>query len=245
MTKASVSQTWEPSDTEVFTRYGDVFVPRRREQIEAVCDLLDGIPIPHVLDVCCGAGLLSEEYLRRADDTRVTIMDRSLEMLTIAEERLAPFAGRVSRLEADIEDAGWRTGTTYGGVMTSLAVHHLDAEGKRHFYRDVHAMLAPGGRFVMADLVEPTGATARKLAADHWARAVAVGSQERFGSDEASVAFDRAEWNYYLVEGPDPVDKPSSVIEHLDWLREAGFVEVDMAWMYAGHALFTATRKAD
>jgi tRNA (cmo5U34)-methyltransferase len=38
------------------------------------------------------------------------------------------------------------------------------------------------------------------------------------------------------------VDRPSSAAEHLDWLREAGFAEVDVAWMYAGHAIFTARR---
>ena len=29
-----------------------------------------------------------------------------------------------------------------------------------------------------------------------------------------------------------------------DWLRAAGFAEVDVAWMYAGHAIFTARRPA-
>jgi tRNA (cmo5U34)-methyltransferase len=37
---------------------------------------------------------------------------------------------------------------------------------------------------------------------------------------------------------------PSSAAEHLDWLRAAGFTEVDVAWMYAGHAIFTARRPA-
>ena len=35
---------------------------------------------------------------------------------------------------------------------------------------------------------------------------------------------------------------PASVAEHLDWLRAAGFLQVDLAWMYAGHAIFTGRR---
>ncbi len=36
--------TWALFDTAIFTRYGDVFVPRRAEQAEIVVDLLDSAP---------------------------------------------------------------------------------------------------------------------------------------------------------------------------------------------------------
>lgn len=244
MNESSVIDTWQLDDTEVFARYGNAFVPRRREQISTVCDLLSDIPVRHVLDLCCGEGRLSEEYLRRFGDAQVTLLDGSPEMLELANRRLAPFGDRHIQVRAEIESRAWREGVSYGGVMTSLAVHHLDGEGKQVLYCDIHAMLAPGGVFVMADLVEPTGPSARKLAGDHWEQAVRQASQEQFGGDMAAVAFARAEWNYYRLPGPDPVDKPSSVAEHLDWLRAAGFVEIDVVWMYAGHAIFTAKRKA-
>jgi tRNA (cmo5U34)-methyltransferase len=235
---------WGLSDTEVFARYGDALVPYRAEQTAAVGDLLAGLPDPHVLDLCCGEGRLSEEYLRRTPEGRVTLLDGSAEMLELAEARLARFEGRYASVRADIADRGWRTGVTYGGVMTSLAVHHLDESGKRLLYRDLHAMLAPGGVFVMADLVEPTGPTARRLAGDHWHEAVRRASQSLFGGDEALTAFETTGWNYYRLPGPDPYDRPSSVAQHLDWLRESGFTAVDVVWMHAGHAIFTATRAA-
>ena len=62
------------------------------------------------------------------------------------------------------------------------------------------------------------------------------------GSDEAAVAFARTEWNYYRLPGPDDFDRPSPVSAHLAWLSEAGFRDVDVVWMYAGHAIITATR---
>lgn len=242
MTEAPVPETWSLSDTEVFLRYGDACVPRRQEQIAAVCDMLSGIPVPYVLDLCCGEGRLSEEYLRRSAEARVVVLDGSEEMLSMAAERLAAFGGRHTQVRADIEDREWREGVTYGGVMTSLAVHHLDGAGKRVLYRDIHDMLEPGGVFVMADLVEPAGRAARKLAGDQWEQAVQHASRELFGGDEAAAVFRKTQWNYYRLPGPDPVDRPSSVAEHLGWLREAGLVEVDVVWMYAGHAIFTAKR---
>src|SRR5262249_8815614 len=151
----------------------DAVVPSRAEQIATVCDLLAGIPVPRVLDLCCGEARLSEEYLSRVPDGTVTVLDGSAEMLGLAAARLARFGGRVSQVRADIGDRGWRGPAGYGGVMTSLAVHHLDGAGKQELYRDLHGMLAPGGMFVMADLVEPTGPAAREIAASHWERSVA------------------------------------------------------------------------
>jgi tRNA (cmo5U34)-methyltransferase len=243
MTEAPDQEAWRPSDTELFARYGDAFVPRRREQMDTVCELLGGIPEPAVLDLCCGEGRLAEEYLSRSPGGRVTLLDGSEEMLEKAARRLASYGDRCTRLRADIEDRSWRREAAYGGVMTSLAVHHLDGPGKQALYRDVHAMLVPGGVFVMADLMEPAGPAGRAVAAGHWDRAVLRASREQFGGDEAVEACERAEWNYYRLPGPDPVDRPSSVVEHLDWLREAGFAEVDLVWMYAGHAVITAKRR--
>jgi tRNA (cmo5U34)-methyltransferase len=243
MTDSPLAPGWTDSDTDVFARFGDALVPRRDEQIATVCDLLGDLPLSYVLDLCCGEGRLAEEYLRRTPHGRVMLMDGSAEMLRRASDRLDALGGRHAQLQAEIADPGWRTGERYGGVMTSLAVHHLDGPAKQALYADLLAMLVPGGAFVMADLVEPTGPAARRLAGDQWDRAVHQASHHLYGSDEAVTEF-RQGWNYYRLPGPDPVDMPSSAAEHLDWLRAAGFTEVDVAWMYAGHAIFTARRPA-
>ena len=245
MPDATTTQTtWSISDTELFVRYGQACVPRRPEQISTVCDLLGELPVAHVLDLCCGEGLLSQEYLRRTPQGRVTLLDGSAEMLQAAESRLASFGDRFTQVQADIADRDWRVAGRYGGVMTSLAVHHLDAGGKQRLYRDLHDLLPPGGVFVMADLVEPTGPVARRVAADAWERSVAEESRRLFGGDEALTAFRQADWNYFRQPGPDSFDMPSSVAEHLTWLSAAGFAEVDLVWQYAGHAIFTARRPA-
>ena len=128
--------------------------------------------------------------------------------------------------------------------MSSLAIHHLDGQGKLELYRDIWRMLVPRGVFVMADLIEPASARAREIAGNHWHDAVAAASAELFGSNEALTEFEQSEWNYYRLTERDPIDKPSSVADHVDWLRAAGFTDVDLAWVFAGHAIFTATRAA-
>lgn len=48
--------------------------------------------------------------------------------------------------------------------------------------------------------------------------------------------FRRKHWNYFQY--PDIFDKPSSIFEQLNWLKDAGFIKVDVFWMKAGHAVF-------
>ena len=55
-------------------------------------------------------------------------------------------------------------------------------------------------------------------------------------------AFRRADWNHFRHAELDPMDRPSTVAEHLDWLRAAGFVEVDLHWMTAGQMILSAVR---
>lgn len=38
------------------------------------------------------------------------------------------------------------------------------------------------------------------------------------------------------------IDKPSPLFDQLRWLENAGFVDVDVHWMLAGHALFSARK---
>src|ERR671937_534457 len=56
---------------------------------------------------------------------------------------------RVGRLEDPLPDG------PFDLVVSSLAVHHLDAAGKADLFRRIAAVLAPGGSFVLADVVVP------------------------------------------------------------------------------------------
>ena len=50
-------------------------------------------------------------------------------------------------------------------------------------------------------------------------------------------------WNYYSDPEPDALDKPSTLLEQLKWLQEAGLVDMDVFWMNDGHAIFGAYKR--
>ena len=87
-------------------------------------------------------------------------------MLAIARETLPEAELRVQRLE-DPLPAG-----PIEPVFSALAVHHLDANGKRDLFGRVAAVLVPGGRFVLADVIVPASAFACIAIAANGASAV-------------------------------------------------------------------------
>ena len=74
-------------------------------------------------------------------------------MLDRARERLPQADLRVGRLEDPLPEG------TYDLVVSALAVHHLDGDGKAELFMRVAERLRPGGRFVLADLVIPDDAS--------------------------------------------------------------------------------------
>ena len=238
---------WQESDSRIFLQYGELFVPYREQQLATICTLLPvdlrARPVK-VLDLCCGGGALSEAILDRVPESVVYGLDGSETMLEHARRRLARFGGRFQASLVDLGDLSWR-GRFQGlhAVVSSVAIHHLDDDGKRRLFTDLHAMLGPGGVVIIADLIAPAGERATALAAGAWDETVRERSQET-GAEEAFAAFERLRWNMYRYPDEDDIDKPSRLLHQLKWLEEAGFENVDVYWMYAGHAIFGGEKPA-
>ncbi len=235
---------WTEADSGRFIDYGKYFVPDREAQIDTICGLIppaaDGATL---VELCCGAGLLSAALLARFPAARVLAFDGSPRMLAsvraMAGAGAAAAAARLETREFDLADTAWRHfDRPAHAVVSSLAIHHLDGPGKRRLYADMAAALAPGGALVIADLVAPASAAGVKLAADAWDAAVRQRALEIDGNLDAFAEFRALGWNYYADPEPDPIDQPSALFDQLHWLAEAGLEAVDVHWMRAGHAIF-------
>jgi tRNA (cmo5U34)-methyltransferase len=101
-----------------------------------------------LLELGTGTGETALRVLRRHPGASLTGVDVSADMLAVARERLDADL-RVARLE-DPLPAG-----PFDLVFSALCVHHLDGPGKADLFRRVAGVLAPGGRFVLGDVVVP------------------------------------------------------------------------------------------
>ena len=102
-----------------------------------------------ILELGIGTGETAQRVLPRHPDAQLVALDSSPEMLERARSALP---------EADLREAALQDPLPAGPfdvVVSALAVHHLDGAGKLDLFQRVADVLAPGGRFVLADVVVP------------------------------------------------------------------------------------------
>jgi L-threonylcarbamoyladenylate synthase len=102
-----------------------------------------------VLELGTGTGETATRLLERHPDAELVGIDESTGMLEVARSRLPAdrVSLRVARLQDRLPDG------PFDLVASALCVHHLLADEKRDLFDRIHAVLAPGGRFVLADVV--------------------------------------------------------------------------------------------
>jgi len=229
---------WSEDNSQTFVDYGRYFVPDREEQIDLMCDLIPARDaFFNVLELCCGEGLLAERLLERQPQCVVYGFDGSPRMLERARVRLARYGERFKPFEFDLMEDAWRhSDWPVHAVVSSLAIHHLDGPQKQMLFRDLHRLMADGGALVIADVIQAAHAFGAEAAAKAWDDAVRRRALELDGNTDAFEFFQRENWNMFRYL--DEVDKPSRLFDQLKWLEAAGFVDVDVHWMKAGHAIF-------
>ncbi|MDP6345421.1 MAG: methyltransferase domain-containing protein [Alphaproteobacteria bacterium] len=237
---------WRESDSDTFVDWGGYFVPHRDSQIRIICDLVapagngDGY-----VELCCGAGHLGEALLRAHPRARLLALDGSATMRRVSRQRLEQFGDRAEVAAFDLADGGWRRLPWAPlAVVSSLAIHHLDGDQKRRLFADMYGALKPGGSLIIADLVEPTTRPSRAVAAWTWDAAVRQQAMAHDGAGDPYRRFVELDWNLYASGEPDPADQPSPLLDQLNWLTEANFVDVDVHWMLGGHAVFSGRKAA-
>lgn len=172
-----------------------------------------------VADIGSGPGDFLAVFLDRLPEATGIWSDISEAMETMGRDRLGGYADRVTYRIADMTDF---TGlpSDLDVITTSRAVHHLDRDGLRAFYRDAGAHLAPGGWLVNLDHFGPSDAWNTRLR-EARTRLVPRTTEQR-----------PHHHNYPLT----------SVADHLDALAEAGFTDVETPWRGFVTGLFMARR---
>jgi tRNA (cmo5U34)-methyltransferase len=121
-----------------------------RLQSEAVA-ATGGVAAERILELGTGTGEAARRLLAAHPAARLEGLDASDAMLTAARRALDPrrVRLRVARLEEPLGPG------PFDLVVSVLAVHHLDDAGKADLFARAAAVLRPGGRLVLGDVVVP------------------------------------------------------------------------------------------
>ncbi len=198
-----------------------------------------GRPIARVLDLGCGDGAMAELLLRCAPGAEAVLVDFSEPMLARVAQRLDPVApGRWQAFQADLGDPSW-TGDVppgpYDAVVSAMAIHHLPARRKRELYGEAFALLARGGLLLNMDYVSVQGPLEGLFDEEMHAKASAHAAHEHQHDGQDAVVDD--------LDSDE--DQPDSVLEQLEWLRQAGFQAAEVHFKWAEAAVFGALKPTE
>ena len=215
-------------------------MPDRESQIDCICGLIPRPSGPaQILDLCCGEGLLTRALLDRFPESEVHGLDGSPKMIARIKTKLAVYGKRFEAMRFDLSSRDWRSFPwPIHAVVSSLAIHHLEDTEKQILFKDIMSLLTPGGSFIVADLIQPATQLGKEFAANAWDGTVRQNSVDLDGNLSAYDYFREIQWNLYSDPKPNPIDKPSPLFDQLKWLAQAGFTDIDVFWMKAGHAIF-------
>lgn len=176
-----------------------------------------------ILDLGAGTGLMAAFLADAFPRARLTLVDVAAEMLDRARERFSSDGARFTY--AVLDYAAGKLPGAFDVVVSCLSVHHLGDAEKAALFRRVRAALRPCGVFINADQV--LGATPAVEARQHDAWLVAV---RRLGVSDEDLAAAQERQKH---------DCPSTLVDQLHWLEEAGFTDVDCAYRSGMFAVYS------
>lgn len=199
-------------------------VPNYNEMIEY---LVNNIPINSnedvkICDLGSGTGnvtkLLSETFPKAS----ITCIDISPMMTDMAKAKLNNEA--IKYEIADFYDYDFTE--KFDIITSSLALHHLVTDDdKKMFYKKIYNALNEGGIFYNADVVIAASETTENKIMELWKQWL-----RRYHSEDDLMEM---VVNRYYEE-----DRPTTIVNHLNWLQEIGFKNVDVIWRKAKGAVF-------
>jgi SAM-dependent methyltransferase len=245
MSTAETTKSW----IERWDRQQELYIPRREERFEVMATVLDHLDTIdasaglRILDLACGPAAIAQRVLPRFPTATYVGVDVDPVLLHLAREVGAPFGQRCSIMECDLVVPGWDADfadASFDAVVSSTALHWLDADELRAVIAVARRLLRPGGVFVDADNLSFTDAPFAQ------ALSTAMDVQQR-ASASAAGAQDWLQW--WSAARADPVlaplceqrdvrfppstqtdDAPPPLVLYVDACRAAGFVEVDTVW---------------
>jgi tRNA (cmo5U34)-methyltransferase len=173
-----------------------------------------------VLDLGTGTGVLSHIVLRKFPSATVLAFDLAENMLTACQQNLSAYGERIKFVQGNFatDDIGFG----YDLIVSGLAIHHLDSEGKQALFRNLFQAMNPGSLLLIREIVNGSTPNLTQKYEQLWREYM------RANGEDDSYWFAK-----YLEE-----DIPASVEDQTQWLIEAGFEDVGCHWRYLNFAIF-------
>ena len=234
MSEFKKSRWAESNFSQSYRDKASVFLPYREQFIETVKSLyahfIDSNTEARVLDLGCGDGFFVQELLKSFCPADITLVDGSAEMLKAAEKHFG-INGKICYVNSSFQDLIEKESLNgrFDFIYSSLAIHHLPFEEKKHLYTYIYKLLAQDGFFVNYDVVNNPYKKTEKWYMSLWKQRIKDHPNKELGEKLIDIP-------KHYKENPDNI--PNTLQLQLQILEEIGFKEVDSYFKYGIFSLF-------
>ena len=216
------------AEAEKFDKIILKLIPHYTEMINALVLL---IPFKkdeqiNVIDLGCGTGTLAQKIKNAFPNSNISCLDIAENMIKLAQNKLGKnincYIGNFYEYSFDKK---------YDVIASSLALHHLESdEDKKMFYQKIYNALNKNGVFYNADVV---------LGSNHHLQEIYMAKWKTFMNKNVSLEEINNKWMVnYRAE-----DRPTSLMNHINWLKDIGFNDVDVVWKYYNYGVYGGYKK--
>ena len=213
-----------------YDRDMDIMHPLRSKMIDIAVEVLpfDATEKLSILDLGVGTGVFSKELLDAYPLANIVAVDGAASMLDLAASRLTGLSERIQWVQADFRVLPDEiTGAdAYDVVISSYALHHLNATEKQAVLNSAVSSLRSGGWLLNADLVvaaSPQIERRIQMIRVAGVTARAPESDERFVNEHTTrQLLDELEEHEN--------DQPLSLDDDLRMFRESGLPNAEVFW---------------
>ena len=167
-----------------------------------------------ILDLGAGNGNSTAAIIARFPNAHYTFLDASSEMLGICEQRFSHANTKtIQSYFADVEYGE----DQFDLILAGFSLHHCKADEKRLLFKRLNKALTLGGVLAMSDLFISKSDDAHPQLLADWEHFICT-------NDPSGE-----KW-LWLKEHYDAFDSPHNLESQREWLFEAGFSNVEIAW---------------
>ncbi len=243
MSKDSIKAYDPPERVRTYDADMDIMHPLRHKMIGIALDVL---PFPRaaslkVLDLGVGTGAFALQFLERFPSSALVAIDGSSSMLELAKARLLEYSQRVEFVMSDFRTipAALLHPDSYDVVISSYALHHLDADEKGSVLTSVVAAIRPGGWFLNADLV-----VAESPDIEERIQQIRVaGVTQRASKNDRRFSSPAATRQHLDELEEAEQDQPQTLSDDIRVIRESGIENAEVIWKEFREAVIAGWKK--